>query len=386
MAELDKVYINDLDALQLPSQLLGKSFEVEGQQLDGSTESYRLGAGLLLQFIAAYLAGPNNRRDLRKAVLFETPTQPGYQPGASALSTLDQEFLCVSSTCSVLRAADNSGAQLLELRADPTGPLLVYADATFTGQRIAARWQRVEPPRYQPVEVIRYADLLFKADDQDYIAPQRTYAITQRPEGGATVYAQFDTTESRVCEYARVEGQAGLFRYSLTTNQLTPVSGAGTGTGGGTGDATLQQRLQAIELLIPSAAQPQDNPLVTRQQLLQAGNNTVLHLPAAADISAGRLVAYLAAGAVPYDAANVAHIDALIGVAAASARSGESVPVQTRGLLQLPGWNLTPGTSYLAGAAGALVTSVAGLAFAQVVGRARTADELLISFQPSVIL
>lgn len=73
------------------------------------------------------------------------------------------------------------------------------------------------------IEQISYNELLFQADDADYISAGRTYWITDRPNGPETVYAEFDTTESRVCEAARVAGLPGLFRYDLTTDELTPL-------------------------------------------------------------------------------------------------------------------------------------------------------------------
>lgn len=89
----------------------------------------------------------------------------------------------------------------------------------------AAYWREASPPNpvYRAFEQIKHAVLLFQADDSDYISAGRIYAITDRPNGVETVYAEFDTTESRVCEKARVAGLTGLFRYDLTTDTLTPL-------------------------------------------------------------------------------------------------------------------------------------------------------------------
>lgn len=91
----------------------------------------------------------------------------------------------------------------------------------------AAYWREASPPNpvYRASERIKYNLLTFQADDQDYISAGRTYVITDRPTGVETVYAEFDTTESRVCEAARVEGLPGLFRYDLTIDELTPLAG-----------------------------------------------------------------------------------------------------------------------------------------------------------------
>ncbi|UOR07156.1 hypothetical protein MUN82_08675 [Hymenobacter aerilatus] len=124
MPEAQGVYIRDLDAATTIAQLLAGNYEFEQQQANGAFKSLKVSPGLLLQFVGAYLAGPNNRRDLLKAVPDEA--------GRTALAT---DLLCLNTTCYV-----ESPAAIYRLQRDATGPLSVFQDGSFSGGKVAARW------------------------------------------------------------------------------------------------------------------------------------------------------------------------------------------------------------------------------------------------------
>ncbi|TGE05548.1 hypothetical protein [Hymenobacter fodinae] len=143
MAET-KVFINDLPGLTLPEDLLGKSLEVEGVDAAGKPISFKLPAGVLLQAAAKFLPGPNLRRDLRKSVQYKAVSQPDYNPGASSLDQLDGNLLSLGATATVEADEDGTSNTEYELQRDPTGPLNVWVDGSFTGNKTLARWVRKE--------------------------------------------------------------------------------------------------------------------------------------------------------------------------------------------------------------------------------------------------
>jgi len=100
----------------------------------------------------------------------------------------------------------------------------------------------------------------------------------------------------------------------------------------------------------------------------------------------GRLVARLGGLLLPYDAANRAHLGALVGVALTTGNAGQQVRVRQDGPATLIGWGLTPDADYFAGPNGTLVRDPAGLAFSHLIGRAVSADRLLYAPQDIFIL
>ncbi|SDZ00667.1 hypothetical protein [Hymenobacter psychrophilus] len=138
------VFIRDLEnAATQPDQVLGKLFEMEGRDGSGNPTGWRVGFATLLQALTAYGAGPNERRDLRKAVQLEKATQ--IVAGAGEVSTLDTlpiDFLCLGCTCRV--EVDQTGQKTDKdwvLVSDANGPLQVWRDGTFRlGGKVPARW------------------------------------------------------------------------------------------------------------------------------------------------------------------------------------------------------------------------------------------------------
>ncbi|UHG93322.1 hypothetical protein [Spirosoma oryzicola] len=98
-------------------------------------------------------------------------------------------------------------------------------------------------------------------------------------------------------------------------------------------------------------------------------------------------VALTEAGLVPYDATRADHAYAFCGIALNSADPGQAVHVRSSGEVVFPAATLTPGESFLAGAAGRWHPARAdGLVFAHKILRAIRPDSLLILQQPIVFL
>ena len=125
--------------------------------------------------------------------------------------------------------------------------------------------------------------------------------------------------------------------------------------------------------------------LTVNRVVVPAGVSSAMHLIADAPISLGYLVRQTLTGAALYDSLNANHAYSLTGVSISSASAGESLAVQSAGLVTIPGWGLTPDAVYYAGAAGTLVLNPdANGAFIQPIGRALDANRF--QFAPDEIL
>ena len=122
-----------------------------------------------------------------------------------------------------------------------------------------------------------------------------------------------------------------------------------------------------------------DNKVVTGG----SGNTNVADFLAAELLVASRLVAIIGGRQVPYDASNRAHAGALLGVALTTANPSQLAKVSLSGPATVIGWGLSPDVDYFAGPSGVLVRDPTGLAFAQLIGRALSADTLLYEPQLS---
>ncbi|WP_080058961.1 hypothetical protein [Spirosoma aerolatum] len=87
------------------------------------------------------------------------------------------------------------------------------------------------------------------------------------------------------------------------------------------------------------------------------GTGEILILPIGENIILGTAVANVNGVAYKYNINNPAHAYALAGIAQTSAVMGQFVVVQPDGLVNVPGWNLTPGAVYHVGSNGALTSS-----------------------------
>ena len=109
---------------------------------------------------------------------------------------------------------------------------------------------------------------------------------------------------------------------------------------------------------------------------------------AAAALSGHQAVALDAAGQAVYASAdNPAHALRVAGITLGAAALGDSIAVQSSGLVEHSGWAFTPDAPVYVGVGGALVQSVPGTAiYAQVIGKALSATRLLVGLQPPVVL
>lgn len=110
-----------------------------------------------------------------------------------------------------------------------------------------------------------------------------------------------------------------------------------------------------------------------------------LVLTTAEAVTANALLAVNPAGlAVLADASNLAHALTIVGLAATDAALGAPVPVLLDGPVYDADWSWSDGPVY-AGVGGALTQSLAGLAFANTIGRGDGA-RLVLSLQPPLLL
>ena len=138
--------------------------------------------------------------------------------------------------------------------------------------------------------------------------------------------------------------------------------------------------------LYASTGQNTDGAMTQRAttNALAAKADQVVMVGATVALRAGQLVARLGGGVVPYDAQNLTHRHALLGVSLVATPAGGVGPAQVAGIVQVAGWGLSTDTVYAAGADGSLTSSDNGLAFLQIIGRAISTEELL--FSPQFIL
>ena len=135
--------INQLpQTISSAAELLGALLEVEKRLASGAYQSAKLPLGVLFQGLNQQLAGPNDRRDLRKAVRCYDTRTPGYNAGDSTLTGLNQEYISLHTVCTVEFGPDGYDVEY-EVRYDPTGPLRVYLDGRFTGAKLEGRWFRL---------------------------------------------------------------------------------------------------------------------------------------------------------------------------------------------------------------------------------------------------
>ncbi|WP_375436663.1 hypothetical protein [uncultured Hymenobacter sp.] len=129
-----------------------------------------------------------------------------------------------------------------------------------------AHWKPVSPPNptYQPLKSVTYATLLAAQDGS--LEPGPLYEITNRPNNGPVVYATFDTDSANVSEVARVSGQPGLFRYTISTNTLEPIT-----------NATLKS-VVVLPFFADSDSQGEFNDLASGVEYATGGEYGMVHL------------------------------------------------------------------------------------------------------------
>lgn len=91
--------------------------------------------------------------------------------------------------------------------------------------------------------------------------------------------------------------------------------------------------------------------------------------------------------ATPADCRTESHAAALAGATIGAAEAGASAIVRQTGLLESPGWGLTPDLPVYLGESGALVQTVPSSAlFVKQIGRALSSTSVLIDIQPAIFL
>jgi hypothetical protein len=135
----------------------------------------------------------------------------------------------------IVRYAEGEVTQFAEARKAFTLAAYPGGYPAPTGTATDANWRPVSPPNptYRPFRSVTHAVLLAALDGG--LEPGQTYEVTDRPGDGAVVYAVFDTDATEVSEFARVQGQPGLWRYDVVADALTPL------------DAELVERVTDIE-------------------------------------------------------------------------------------------------------------------------------------------
>lgn len=143
----------------------------------------------------------------------------------------------------------------------------------------------------------------------------------------------------------------------------------------------------ALELLAPLNAIAVELQPILRGEPGPAGS--ALESYSAGTALSGHIAVTLnAAGqAVAADCRTAAHAGAVLGVTVGAASLGSPATVRASGLLESPGWGLTPDQPVYLGEAGALVQSVPPSAlFTKPIGRAVSASAVLIELQPAIFI
>ena len=87
------------------------------------------------------------------------------------------------------------------------------------------------------------------------------------------------------------------------------------------------------------------------------------------------------------DASNPAHANAFAGFAKIGVLTGETLIIQSAGIVEFAGWGLTQGSNYFAGLGGTITTAIVnGMAYSRMIGYAITADTMLIINSLSITL
>jgi hypothetical protein len=170
--------------------------------LDGRFEGQKIG-GKWVSYNSAEAAGSRIRE-------FNALDPAGYQEGE------------------LVQANVNGVAQFYQARHDFI-PADYPAPAGFPAPTDTADnpdWKPVSPPNpvSQPTLTITYATLLAALEDEALL-PGVLYRITARTKGQADVLANFDSPDTPYAEYARVEGDAGIFRYDAFMDTASKVGG-----------------------------------------------------------------------------------------------------------------------------------------------------------------
>ena len=200
--------------------------------------------------------------------------------------------------------------------------------------------------------------------------------VTYRGKGGPLTYSELDENFTWLDRKGGI--LRGIYAPGIRYNPNDQVS--------------YQSRLYYCISTVSFISEPQFNTMrwspLRQLNLANAAQNGAQQQELTADeaIAVGMLLARTATGVAPYDARRLSQRGMLLGIAMGSALPGALVSVTISGGAFVPGWLLTPGTSYMAGASGTLTTSSNGLAFAQVVGRAISADTMLFAPQPPIAL
>ncbi|WBA43161.1 hypothetical protein [Hymenobacter canadensis] len=159
--EQNKYRIKDLNAINQEAQLIDKIIEVESSVSD---ENFRVSVPTLVQTVANNLPGANNAKSGYKMVRFYDANHVGYREGDSTLVSLNPAFLCLGTICK----AEFPGKEYI-LVYSQTGPLTVWLDGTFVGDRITAKWVEKDSLEDQVKGIVDFNPFQASYDEGDTV-------------------------------------------------------------------------------------------------------------------------------------------------------------------------------------------------------------------------
>ena len=136
----------------------------------------------------------------------------------------------------------------------------------------------------------------------------------------------------------------------------------------------------------PPALPPVQIFVPTWFQYVGADGGNPVALVAGESLGGQRVVAIGPGGTVIYANAQLDHSKKVIGVTTKSVNSGETVTVQTSGVMVDSGWTFTPGATLYLGINSLLSATPPTTGFVKVMGIAVAATEIVLQMQSSIVL